>query len=171
METPQEFTAFYARLRAIGAQILRGEREGHTLQPTALVHEAYLRMASQTTYSGFDRATFFPIAIRVMRQVLVDHARRRQSQRRGGSPQRITLSAVNLATEPDIDVLILEDALGRLEQLDSRQCRIVEMRFFGGMSVPEVADALSISEKTVKRDWAMARAWLSRELRGETDRQ
>jgi RNA polymerase sigma-70 factor (ECF subfamily) len=159
------FELVYEELRGIARAQLQAERRDHTLQATALVHEAYLRLAAQDKFSGMDRISFRAIAARVMRQVLVDHARTHRRAKRGAGAHRITLDEVHLVTRRDIDIEALDEALLRLEALDSRQSQMVELRFFSGMTIPEVAEALSVSPETVKRDWSMARAWLSRELR------
>jgi RNA polymerase sigma factor (TIGR02999 family) len=160
------FDEEYEKLRALAAGYVRRFSYSPTLQATALVHEAYLRMAKEPR--GYaDQSHFFCTAATAMRQILVDHARSRQRIKRGGEFCRVTLSGIDglqAATTDGIDVLILNEAIERLEEMDERQARIVELRFFVGLSVEEVASAMKISEKTVKRDWAMARAWLQREL-------
>jgi RNA polymerase sigma factor (TIGR02999 family) len=140
------------------------ERPFHTLQTTALVHEAYVRLSPKPYWR--DRAEFLAAASQLMREILIDHARARSRLKRGGDPLRITLDELKLAIRlrDEVDVLALDQALQRLERLDARQARIVEMRFFAGMSVEEVAQILDVSSKTINRDWAMARAWLRREL-------
>ncbi len=155
----------YGELRKIAAGYLRRERRGHTLQATALVHEAYLRLAKDEDLSFQNRAHFFAIAARSMREILVDRARGRDASKRGGNRQRITLDdqVVGVAEQP-IDVLALDEALARLAQLDEGQARLVELRYFGGLTVEETAAALHVSPATVKRNWAVARAWLYREL-------
>jgi RNA polymerase sigma factor (TIGR02999 family) len=148
----------YEELRRIAGRQLRGEAAGHTLGATALVHEAYLKLAVPQAAPWTDRAHFFAIAARAMRQVLVDHARRRAAQKRGGAWERTTLSGKPLALDTDpAELLALDDAL---EGLEERQREIVEMRFFAGMTEEEVAVVLGISERTVRRDWTKARAWL-----------
>src|SRR5262249_33592224 len=142
---------------------LRRHSGAITLQATALVHEAYLKLAAASRDYA-DRTHFFCTAAAAMRQVLVDHARARQRIKRGGEMMRTTLDGGELGANDGIDLLVLHDALDRLEALDERQARIVELRFFVGLSVEEVSELLSVSDKTVKRDWAMARAWLQREL-------
>jgi RNA polymerase sigma-70 factor (ECF subfamily) len=157
--------ALYAELRRIAARSLRGERRGHTLQTTALVHEAYLRLLKDTRLSVQNRAHFLAIAAQSMRQILVEHARARGASKRGGKRARVTLEEA-VAPQPAaaVDVLALEEALERLAALDPAQARIVEMRFYAGMTVEETAAALGTSPATVKRHWSMARAWLYREL-------
>jgi RNA polymerase sigma factor (TIGR02999 family) len=159
------FETVYEELKGIAGRQLRRERRDHTLQATALVHEAYLRLVGQEKLAGMDETAFLAIAARVMRQVLVDYARTRGRAKRGAAAHRITLKEVHLTTQRDVDVEALDEALTRLEALDPRQSRMVEMRYFGGMTIPEVAEALTVSPETVKRDWSMARVWLSRELR------
>jgi len=155
----------YAELkRRAGAQLAR-ERGSHTLQPTALVHEAFLRLVDQRSARWQNRAQFFGVAAQLMRRILVDHARARAAAKRGGDALRISLDdASEAAVSPETDVLLLNRALERLAVLDPRQAQVVELRYFGGLSVEEVAAVLEVSEITVKRDWAMARAWLYREL-------
>jgi len=155
----------YRELRKLAASYLRGERSDHTLQPTALVHEAYLRLVDQRGVDWRNRAHFFGIAARMMRRVLVDHARRRLAAKRDGAAYRISGSGDPIEPERDPDVLALDLALDGLEALDPRQARIVELRFFGGLTVEETAEVTGISTATVKREWQTARAWLARELR------
>jgi len=158
----------YDELRRQARRQLRRERVGHTLQPTALVHEAFLRLAGQSQAQWQNRRQFFAVASRVMRRVLVDQARARAASKRGDGLTRVALDdAVATGASPDVDVLALDQALDRLEQLDPRQARVVELRYFGGMSAAEAAEAVGLSLATVNRDWAMARAWLFRELGGE----
>ena len=157
----------YDELRRQARRQLRRERVGHTLQPTALVHEAFLRLAGQSQAQWQNRRQFFAVASRVMRRVLVDQARARAASKRGDGLTRVALDdAVATGASPDVDVLALDQALDRLEQLDPRQARVVELRYFGGMSAAEAAEAVGLSLATVNRDWAMARAWLFRELGG-----
>jgi RNA polymerase sigma factor (TIGR02999 family) len=156
----------YEDLRRQAARCLRRERPDHTLQTTALVHEAYMRLVDQRRVEWQDRAHFFAIAARVMRQVLVDHARRRNADKRGGAEDALPLDealAVG-AEEPPVDLVALDEALGRLEALSARQARVVELRYFGGLSVEETAEVLGVSPATVKNDWAASRAWLRRQL-------
>ncbi len=155
----------YADLRRIAGRQLRGERAGHTLQATALVHEAYLRIFEGAEIAFDSRAHFFGIAARAMRQILVDHARARGAGKRGGGLCRITLDEAVAAGQPaDVDLLVLDEALERLAARDAGQARIVELRFFGGLTNEETAVALGVSSATVKRAWTVARAWLFREL-------
>jgi RNA polymerase sigma factor (TIGR02999 family) len=157
----------YHELRRLAHAYLRRERPGHTLQATALVHEAYLRLVSQRPEIHTDRAAFVGTAAHLMRQILVEYARaRRRDKRGGGRLQRVPLTDATAIVEPaDADIWeALDAALERLARLSSRQTRVVELRYFGGLTVEETAALLGISEKTVKRDWAAARAWLRREL-------
>jgi RNA polymerase sigma-70 factor, ECF subfamily len=166
----------YAELRRQARRALRREGEGHTLQPTALVHEAWLRLDSQHDAGWESRTQFFAVAAQTMRRVLVDHARTRHALKRGGARVQITLSDVDRerAASDDsgtreaavhaIDLLALDEALRRLAALDPRKARLVELRYFAGLSIPEAADALGVSAATVGREWAVARAWLRREL-------
>jgi RNA polymerase sigma-70 factor (ECF subfamily) len=153
----------YAELRRVAARALRNERPGHTLQPTALVNEAFLRLVGLSGVDWQDRAHFFGIAAKLMRQVLVDYARKHDAVKRGGS--KVTLADEMLVSQDRLeDVITWDHLLHRLEQLDSRQSRVVELRFFGGLTVEEIAEAMGISAPTVKREWASAKAWLHREL-------
>ena len=156
----------YAELRRLAGRYVRGERAGHTLQATALVNEAYLRLIDAKNVTWRDRAHFLAVGARVMRHILVDHARARQYQKRGGQAVRVTLDeALVVASEPDRDFVALDDALTALAAVDVRKSQVVEMRFFGGLTLDETAEALNISRDTVKRDWKMAKLWLLRELR------
>ncbi|NNF15038.1 MAG: sigma-70 family RNA polymerase sigma factor [Gemmatimonadetes bacterium] len=155
----------YEELRVIARHQLVGEAEGHTLNATAIVHEAYVRLAKLDRIEWQDRAHFFAIASQAIRRVLVDYAIRRNAIKRGGGRKRVDLTKVPLFEDSDADaVLALNQALERLRALDDRQVRVVECRFFGGMSIEETALALDVSKATVKRDWVLARAWLNREL-------
>jgi RNA polymerase sigma factor (TIGR02999 family) len=155
----------YGELRRIAARSLRRERPGHTLQATALVHEAYLRLLKDEHLSFQNRAHFLGIAARAMRQILVEHARARDADKREGGRRRITLDeAVAASATREVDLLALDEALERLAALDDRHARIVELRFFGGLTNEEAAEALGVSVATVKRAWTAARAWLFREL-------
>jgi len=160
----------YAELRQLAARYLRRERSAHTLQPTALVHEMYMRLAGHVGQHGAaweDASHFFGIAARVMRQVLVDYARAGGAAKRGAGRRRVTLNELSDMTPgPDIDILALEAALTRLATLDAGQARLVELRFFAGLTLEEAADVLGRSPRTLKRDWRSARAWLQRELSG-----
>jgi RNA polymerase sigma factor (TIGR02999 family) len=159
----------YTELRRIAHRRLGGERVDHTLATTDLVHEAYLKLVNLERLNWQNRAQFMAIVSRLMRQILVDYARRRRADRRGGGRPKLELRAVAehvaaASAEPAEDVLALHQALERLEQINDRHARIVECRFFAGMTISETAEALSLSPATVKRDWVMARAWLNREL-------
>lgn len=157
----------YQELRQLAGRHLRHERDGHTLQRTGLVHEVFLRLQRDSGVRWESRAQFFALASRLMRHVLVDHARARRADKRGGGATLLPLDEVaeSAGAEGDtLDVLALDQALQRLEQLDEQQSRVVELRFFGGLSVEEAAATLGISPATVKREWSSARAWLLREL-------
>ena len=155
----------YDELRRVAANYLRGERSNHTLQPTALVNEAYLKLIDISNISWQDRVHFFAVASNVMRQILVDHARARASDKRGGAAQTISLNeAVSFSKESEIDLLSLNDALDKLAKLDAKQAQIVEMRFFGGLSVEETALVLGFSTRTINREWSFAKAWLHKTL-------
>jgi RNA polymerase sigma-70 factor (ECF subfamily) len=156
----------YGELRRQAGRALRREREGHTLQATALVHEAWLRLDGQHGVPWESRTQFLAVAAQMMRRVLVDHARTRQALKRGGGETQVTLGeAVNAVAAPDaVDVLALDDALARLAVVDPRKARLVELRYFAGLSIPETAAALGISLATAGREWAVARMWLRREL-------
>jgi RNA polymerase sigma-70 factor (ECF subfamily) len=156
----------YRELRSLAARYLRAERVGHTLQPTALVHEAYLRLTAMKSVNWQDRCHFFAVAAQVMRRILVDHARARQAVKRGRSYAPIQLDDSLLAADQKSNELIaLDDALNRLAVHDPRQSKIVELRFFGGLSEEETAVVLGISERTVKRDWRVAKAWLYNQVK------
>lgn len=155
----------YEELRRIAHRQLAGERSGHTLDTGALVHEAYLKLRQLDRMEWRSREHFLAMAARVMRRVLVDYAEAHRAQKRGGALVPVTLDAESLAADqPGEEILALDEALRRLEALSARQSRVVECRFFAGMSVEETATALELSEATVKRDWVAARAWLNREL-------
>jgi RNA polymerase sigma factor (TIGR02999 family) len=155
----------YDQLRGLASRYMRQERRDHTLQPTALVHEAYLRLidASQVDWRG--KTHFFALAARQMRRILVEHARAHGASKRGGGARKVTLDeSVAITPNGVLDVLALDEALVRLAGESNRQVKVVELRFFGGLSVEETAHILEISDGTVKRDWRVAKAWLSREL-------
>jgi RNA polymerase sigma factor (TIGR02999 family) len=161
----------YDELRRLAASYLRGERAGHSLQPTALVHDAYVRLAGGNAVAWQNRAQLFAIAAQAMRHVLVDHARGRLRAKRGAGAAHVTLADEALgAGEPDADLVALDDALGALETVDPQKSRIIELRYFAGLTIEETAEALGLSPATVKRDWTFARAWLRREIlrRGPT---
>jgi RNA polymerase sigma factor (TIGR02999 family) len=155
----------YNELRRLAGRYVRRERPGQSLQATALVHEAYLRLLKDDDLTFENRAHLLGIAARSMRQILVEHARARDAAKRGGARRRITLDEAVAAGEPlDVDLLALDEALERLAARDTQQARIVELRYFGGLTNEETAEAIGISPATVKRAWAVARAWLFREL-------
>lgn len=155
----------YDELRRIAGRQLQAERAGHTLQTTALVHEAYMKLVDQSRIDWRDRAHFLGISARAMRQILIDHARRRDAQKRGGDRERTSLSNEGLGFEVDLEELLaLDEALDRLDALDSRLRQVVECRFFAGMTEEEIAGRLGVTTRTVQRDWAKARAWLHSEL-------
>lgn len=159
----------YDELRRMARGYLREERAGHTLQPTAIVHEAYLRLVDQQTVNWQSRAQFFGLAASLMRNILVDYARRRQTQKRGGELVPLTLSeADQVSASPELDVLALEEALSRLAALKPRHARLVELRYFGGLTIAETAAVLGVSHTTVEQDWTFARAWLGHHLRGSS---
>lgn len=155
----------YNELRHIAANYMRRERPGHTLQPTALVHEAYLQLVDQTRVNWQSRAHFFGVASRLMRRILVDHARSHKAEKRGGAVQKLSLDeAVGVSQKKDVALDALDDALTTLAEIDPRQSRIVELRFFGGLTVEETAEVLGASTATVEREWRMAKAWLYHQL-------
>jgi RNA polymerase sigma factor (TIGR02999 family) len=158
----------YAELRRVAARQLRSERPDHTLQPTALVHEVFIRLVDQRHVEWQNRAHFFGIAANVMRRILVDHARRRSAGKRGeGVPSVSIDEARDVAASDGMPVLVLDQALDRLEKVDAELARIVELRAFGGLTIEEAAHVLSVSPSTAKRDWRTAKAWLTRELGSE----
>ena len=156
----------YAELRTIAERHFRRERAGHTLQPTAVVHEAYFRLVDQTRVTWKNRGHFFAVASQAMRRILVDHARARETDKRGGRGRRVTLDVSVASPEPvdDMDFIALDEALTRLKSLDGAQAQIVELRFFGGLSIDETAQVLDTSASSVKREFRSAKAWLFREL-------
>jgi RNA polymerase sigma factor (TIGR02999 family) len=161
--------AVHEELRRLARRQMRGERRDHTLQTTALVNEAYLRLIDLSRVRWQDRAHFFAMSARLMRCILVDHARSRQYQKRSGGSLRVTLDeALVGAPERGADLVALDDALDALAAVDARKSQVVEMRFFGGLSVDETAEALRVSGQTVMRDWRLAKAWLLRELARES---
>jgi RNA polymerase sigma factor (TIGR02999 family) len=162
----QLMTVVYDELRRLADSYLSHERSDHTLQPTALVHEAYLRLVGQQKISWQSRGHFFGIAARLMRQILVEHARARHADKRGG-PNSTKLSlddAVSFFDDRDVNLTVLDEALNRLETFDSQQSRIVELRFFGGLTIEDVAEVTGVSPATVKREWRAAKAWLYKEI-------
>ena len=159
------FPLVYDELKRQARVYLRRERTDHTLQPTALVHEAYLRLVDQTLLNAENRAHFFAIASRLMRQILVDHARGYKAEKRGGAAQRFSLDEIDFMPEQTAgDLLALNDALEKLEAIDERKASVVDMRFFGGLKESEIAEVLGVNEKTVRRDWQFAKLWLYREM-------
>lgn len=167
---PDLFPLVYDELRALAGAHFRAERPDHTLQPTALVHEAFLKLVDQTRANWKDRSHFFAVAAEAIRRVLIDHARAKHAAKRHMPGRRLTIDAdldVAVAADDDVDLVGLDDALCRLARLNARQAKVVELRFFAGLSIEETAEALGVSEGTVKGDWRLARAWLERELNPE----
>lgn len=156
----------HQELHRIARGCMRGERAGHSLQATALVNEAYLRLVGAQQVGWQNRVHFLAVSARLMRRILVDFARSKRYQKRGGGAQHVTLDEALIVAEPGRDLVALDDALEALAKMDERKARVVEMRFFGGLSVEETAAALKVSPDTVMRDWRLAKAWLLRELRG-----
>jgi len=156
----------YSELRRLAGNYLRRERQNHTLQPTALVNEAYLKLIDQKSARWQNRAHFYAVAAQLMRRILVDHARQHQAAKRGGpSQERLSItSAGQLGEKPDLDLLALHEALKELKTFDPQQERIVELKYFGGLSIEETAEVMDIGHATVERDWKMARAWLRQKL-------
>lgn len=160
-DTDRLMAAIYEDLRRLAASHLRHERVGHTLHPTALVHEAYIRLVNQRSVQWNDRLHFFSIASRIIRRILIDHARERNTLKRGGSARPVSLVTEDVAApERDLDLLALDEALRELAELSERQARIVELRFFGGLTISDIAAVLSIGSRSVDREWQVARAWL-----------
>ena len=160
-------STLYGELRRLAHHYMDGERAGHTLQTTALVNEAYLRLTELERMQWRDRSHFFATVATLMRRVLIDHARERSRDKRGGRMVVTTLDGKQIGASPNIDVLALDEALGRLAIIDPQHARIVELRFFVGLTIEETAEALEISPATVKRDWTWAKAWLYQQLGGE----
>jgi RNA polymerase sigma factor (TIGR02999 family) len=156
----------YDELRAIAARYLRAERPGHTLQTTALVHEAYLRLAGQQGIEWQNRAHLYGVAAQIMRRLLVDYGRTRRRAKRGGGANVPLDEALAMAGGPERDIVALDDALRDLARVDAQQSRVVELRYFGGLTIDETAEVLGVSSMTVKRDWRIARAWLHQQLTG-----
>ena len=154
----------YSDLRALAGASFRGQPGAHTLQPTALANEAYLRLMRRTDREWHDRSHFFALCGVIMRGILADHARKRRAAKRGGDLERVTLGGLAASPGEPIDLIALDDALNALAEVSGRQARVVEYRFFGGLTVPEVADLLGISRSTVENDWRVARAWLRARL-------
>jgi RNA polymerase sigma-70 factor (ECF subfamily) len=156
----------YNELRRLAGSYMRRERVDHTLQATALVHEAYLKLVEQRSVDWQSRAHFFGVAAQLMRRILIDHARGHTRQKRGGEQRKVSLDEAFVFSEKQADELLaVDDSLNRLAEIDSRQARVVELRFFGGLSVEEAAEVLGVSPKTVKRDWSVAKAWLYADLK------
>ena len=157
----------YDELYALASSLLRRESPGHTLQPTALVNEAYIRLLDQTRIDWQGKTHFFAIGARMMRRILVDHARGKKREKRGGNRDRIQLhDDMSVSNRSDEDVLAIDEAIDKLMKVNARQAKMVELRFFGGLSVAEVAEVLAVSKRTVEADWTTVRAWLRRELSG-----
>ena len=155
----------YDELKRLASGYMRNEREGHTLQTTALVHEAYVRLVDWKNADWQNRAHFFAVAAQMMRKILVDYARKHRSKKRGSGGQRIALDdAITFAAEKDLDLFALNEALTQLESFDERQCRIIELRFFGGLTIEETAEVMKLAPATVKNEWTMARTWLYTKL-------
>jgi RNA polymerase sigma-70 factor, ECF subfamily len=166
-EAERMLALVYEELRRLAASYLRGERPGHTLQPTALVHEAYLRLLDQRQVDWSNRAQLIGLAAVMMRRILVNHARDRIAEKRGGGAEHVSLTVAGEGIgTAEVNVLDLHDALTRLADLDPRKGRIVELKFFGGLTTEEIAETLDLSVATVERDWKFARAWLSRAMSG-----
>lgn len=159
----------YKELRRLAQWHMKRERVGHTLQATALVNEAYLRLVDINQVQWQDRAHFFAMAARQMRRILIDAARKHRNEKRGGDVQKVSLSEGLLVPDRAEELVALDDALEALARMDERRGRVVEMKFFGGLSVEEIAEVLNVSPDTVKRDWKLAKAWLARELRRSRD--
>ena len=165
------FSHLYPNLRQMAARLLSRERLGHSMEPAMLIHEAYLKLVDQEQASWKTKSHFFAVGAQAMRRILVDHARHRNRLKHGGDLARITLTDLNarsLSIDRDQDVLTVAEVLDRLEHLDPRQAKIVELRFFGGLTLDEVAEALGISRRTVAYEWRVARAWIRSELSGST---
>ena len=159
----------YTELRRLARQQLGGERRNHSLQPTALTHEAFLRLLGTRRVSWQDRAHFFAVASQMMRRILVDHARKAVAAKRGGNAARVTLEDADVAAESvDVDAVALHEALAELETVDERQAKVVELRYFGGLNTEEAAEVLGVSPSTVERDWRVAKLWLRRALAEST---
>lgn len=163
----QMLPVLYGELHRLAVHYLSLEGSGHTLQPTALVHEAYLRLIDQRCVDWQNRAQFLGLAAGMMRRILVNHARDRAAQKRGGGAEQVSLSLVEAPSgRPDVELIALEEALERLAALDSRKSRVVELKFFGGLSTEEIAEVLQVSGATVEREWSFARAWLYDAIEG-----
>jgi len=159
----------YGELHKLAHKYMRGERPGHTLQTSGLVNEAFMKLVDQRDVRWQNRAHFFGIAAQMMRRILVDHARTRTSEKRGGSGRAVSLEeALIVSSERSAEVVALDEALNLLAEMDERKSKVVELRFFGGLSIEETAEVLGVSQGTVMRDWTLAKAWLRREITGET---
>jgi RNA polymerase sigma factor (TIGR02999 family) len=154
----------YTKLRALAGSYFRGQPGQHTLQPTALVHEAFLKLAGTDPESWNDRGHFLAVAATAMRQILTDHARKRRADKRGGQRERVTLSGIAANASSDVDLLALDEIMNKLAAVDERAARLVELRFFAGMTEDEAAVALGVSTRTVQKDWRRVKAWLAVEL-------
>lgn len=162
--------AVYAELHAIAERALRHERADHTLQPTALVNEAYIRLSAQRSVDWMNRSQFFGVAAQMMRRILVNHAEARNAAKRGGLATRVTLDeSMSWSGERDVNLVALDAALTELSQIDPRQARVVELRFFAGLSIEQTAEVMDISPTTVKREWTVAKAWLRRALTSDDE--
>ena len=156
----------YNELKRLASGYMGNERDGHTLQTTALVHEAYIRLVDWKSAGWQNRAHFFAVAAQMMRKILIDHARKHAAEKRGSGVKMIALDdAVSFATERDINLFALDEALTRLDAFDERQCRIIELRFFGGLTIEETAEVMKLSPATIKNEWTMARTWLYTQLK------
>lgn len=168
--TPEQAVAIYKELRSIADVCFRGQSKGHTLQPTALVNEALAKMIRSDSTQWESKSHFLGVAAKAMRHILIDHARKKRTNKRGGEFDRVTLSGVMITNaREEFDALDVDEALLKLERVDERQAKIVELRFFGGLNSMQIADVLGVSPRTVELDWRFARAWLRRELIGDRD--
>jgi RNA polymerase sigma-70 factor (ECF subfamily) len=169
-QTRDQLPLVYAELRRVARMFLASERSDHTLQPTALVHEAYLRLLGQRQVDWTNRAQLVGLAAVMMRRILVNHARDRAAAKRGGDATRVSLCAADVTLDiPSVDLIALHDALDRLETLDARKSRIVELKFFAGLTIAEIAEILDLSAATIEREWSFSRAWLYDALAGSGD--
>jgi len=167
---PKLMPLVYDQLRAAARRYMAGERAGHTLQTTALIHETYLRLVDVRRVEWQDRAHFLAVCAQLMRRILIDFARSRGYQKRGGAAHHVNFDeALVVTAQPDFNLVALDDALNRLAKMDERKSKVVELRFFGGLDVKETAEVMHVSPDTVMRDWKMAKVWLLRELRGGAD--
>lgn len=165
-------TALYDDLRRLAMSHLNAERADHTLQPTALVHEAYVKLVDQRSTTWTDRLHFFAIASRVIRRILIDHARERGAQKRGGGGTKLSLADHDVAApERELDLVALDEALRELEQIDAQQARVVELRYFAGCTIDEIAQVMNVGKRTVDRDWQAAKAWLLCRIEGDSPQE